>query len=53
MFDDGRRVVGFRVNVERVVIWFSIWIILCGGKVQCYIKVVHDLEVGLCCYLQA
>ena len=23
MFDDGRRVVGFRVNVERVVIWFS------------------------------
>ena len=33
MFDDGRRVVGFRVNVERVVIWFSIWIILCGGKV--------------------
>ena len=24
MFDDGRRVVGFRVNVERVAIWFSI-----------------------------
>ena len=33
VFDDGRRVVGFRVNVERLVIQFSIWVILCGGKV--------------------
>lgn len=33
MFDDGRRVVGLRINVEQVVICLSIWVISCGGKV--------------------
>ena len=45
MLDYGWRVVGLCINVQRVVAWFSVWLLLSGGEISCPIQVVNNLQV--------
>ena len=51
--NDSRWVVGFRVDVERLVVRFSVWLEETVCQVECDIEVTNWFKVALNCYFQS
>ena len=47
MLDDVRRVVGFNIDVQRLVVRLSVGVVGSVVKIKCNVEVVSDLEVSL------
>ena len=47
MLDDVRRVVGFNIDVQRLVVRLSVGVVGSVAKIKCDVEVVSDLEVSL------
>ena len=45
--------IGFLVDVERLVVWLSVRVVGFGCQVECDVEVVYYFQVGLDCDIKA